>query len=137
MMPSPVHDERQVTMPNEPYSHSDRPFSESFEDARVDHPLPAELAEPQTSELLDAVLRETIGKITDEEAHELIAGWIAEQPADMELHFDAIRSLVQYLLKRRFRGFAFDQEHLTGVARWLWDDPTARARLELLWNEAG
>jgi hypothetical protein len=124
-------------MPNEPYSQSDRRFCESFEDARVDQPLPAELVEPPSSELLDAVLRETIGNMTDIEAHELITGWIAEHSAGKELHLDVIRSLVHYLLRQRFRGFTFDQTHLTSVARWLWDDPAARARLQLLWGEAG
>ncbi len=123
-------------MPNEPYSRSDRPFSSSPETDRADHQVQAERGDPQQSELLDAVLRETIGKMSDEEAHELISSWIAQQPAGKELHFDVVRSLVKHLLGRRFRGLFFPHEQLTRVARWLWDDPAARARLELLWNEA-
>jgi len=123
-------------MANEPYSQSDRPFADSREIGPAEHRSPAESGNPPYSELLDAVLRETINRMTDEEAHELISGWIAEQPAGTELNFDAVRALVQYLLVRRFRGFSFAQEQLTRVARWLWDDPTARARLELLWNQS-
>ncbi len=109
---------------------------------------PADEAEPKRgpaagpenradSELLDAVLRETVGKMSDQEAHRLISAWISEQPIGQEIGYESVLSLVRYLLGQRFNKLTFPESQVASIARWLWEDPAAKARLERLWREAG
>jgi hypothetical protein len=124
-------------MSSKSYSHSDRSSFNSADAAAADQSSPTEPKSPQNSELLDAVLRETTGNMTDEEAHELITGWIAKQSAGRGLDLEAVKALVEYLLSRQFRGSALAKNESASVAQVLWDDPDARARLQLLWIKAG
>ena len=88
------------------------------------------------SELMDAVLRETIGVMTDDEAYIIIQRWFREQGADLHLDRQTCHSLVGYILKERFRGWEIPTTHVSRIADRLWDDPVARERLGVLWDEA-
>lgn len=122
-------------MPNKPHHQSEHSPFKPDDDPPADSPSP-ELKSTPNSELLDAVLRETAGKMADEEALDLITRWIAEQPKGKVLDFGVVKSLVEHLLHRQFRDSALAKQDATSVAQWLWDDPRARARISLLWGEA-
>jgi len=131
-------------MPNEPFfsrfepsaptnDHSSESES-SGRGASVDTNEVTERIEPGTSDLLDAVLRETIGRISDDEAHEMITTWLAGQQRGNELSLPLVESFVGYLLERRFRGWYLPAAQQSQLALWLWEDPLARSRIERVWN---
>lgn len=92
--------------------------------------------ERETSALMEAVLRETVVATSDAEAHRLITCWLRAQGPSFAFDADNVRSLVGHILEHRFRGLRFSERQLRRLAGWLWEDPSARARLECLWNEA-
>jgi hypothetical protein len=131
-------------MPNEPFFSGYEPSAHTRDRATepessdlgppVDASAFSEPIEPGTSELLDAVLRETIGRISDDEAHEMITTWLAGQQRGNELSLALVESFVGYLLERRFRGWYLPAAQQRQLALWLWEDPLARSRIERLWN---
>lgn len=89
--------------------------------------------ETLASGLLNAVIRETIGVMSDQESLELVQEWFASQLTPPPLEVGACCTLVEFILGKRFRGWVVPVSHCEAIAERLMSDPYSRERLETLW----
>ena len=86
-------------------------------------------------ELLDAVLRETLGS-TNREALELIFEVARQSDYPDTTHIEAVEEVVQAIVKNRFGKRLFTRRLIHRIASTLVEEPEATVRLERLWQEA-
>lgn len=94
-----------------------------------------EADEPVDSELLEAVLLETMTD-SNRESLELIFGVARDSQYADTANIHAVEEVVQAILAKRFRRLHFSRRLLNRIAQSLIEDPEATVKLERLWQEA-
>jgi len=86
-------------------------------------------------ELLDAVLRETLGS-ANREALDLIFAVARRSSYPDTTHIEAVEEVVQAIMQNRFGKRLFTRRLIQRIAGSLIEEPEATIRLERLWQEA-